>query len=456
MSKFKTKSSREELVLFPESIDFYISDTHMARLIDSIVERLDFRPVELKYSDKGQNGYEPKILTAILFYGYTLGINSSRKLSDSCIERFDFRYLTFNQFPSYKTISEFRRENLSFLKDQFTNIVLIGLELGLADFGNINVSIDGTKIRANASSKKSKNLKGLKKLRKRVEKEISELLIKSEIIDREESNAIGNRSIHELPKKLHSKRSYVKSIDKAIDNLTELQADMKQTELSKKGKITKSKLREIENQKINITDHDAKFMKERNGCIRTNYNGQISVDEKNQFILANEVCDSASDQHQLIPMIEDSEKNTADKINIAKADSGYENVENLKYLGTNEITHFVDSQRRNKIGSEKYKYNKMNFEYDSIDNSYKCPAGNILPFYRNGTKNGKPTQQYKCLKWEDCPFKAECSKNKVRIISRFGDEKYLENNYKKMQEDDNRKAYSTRKHTAEPVFGNIT
>lgn len=121
MSKFKTKSSRDELVLFPESIDYYISETHMARLIDSIVEKLDFRPVELKYSDKGQNGYEPKILTAILFYGYTMGINSSRKLSDACIERFDFRNLTFNQFPSYKTISEFRRENLSFLKDQFTN-----------------------------------------------------------------------------------------------------------------------------------------------------------------------------------------------------------------------------------------------------------------------------------------------------------------------------------------------
>jgi len=113
---------------------------------------------------------------------------------------------------------------------------------------------------------------------------------------------------------------------------------MKQAELSKKGKITKSKLQEIENQKINITDHDAKFMKERNGCIRTNYNGQTAVDEKNQFILANEVCDSASDQHQLIPMIEESGKNISNKINVAKADSGYEKVEYQKY--TDYITSF--------------------------------------------------------------------------------------------------------------------
>ncbi|MCD4819432.1 MAG: transposase [Candidatus Cloacimonetes bacterium] len=324
--------------------------------------------MELKYSDNGQHGYNPKILTAILFYEYTIGINSSRKLSDACLERFDFRYSTFNQFPSYKTISEFRRENLSFLKDQFTNIVLIGLDLGLADFGNIKVSIDGTKIRANASSKRSKNLKGLKKLREQIEKEITKLLMNSEIIDREESVKLGNKSEHELPKKLQSKKSYVKSINKAINKLTELQADMKQTELSEKGHITKSKMRAIENQKINITDHDAKFMKERNGCIRTNYNSHISVDEKNQFILANHVCNSASNQHQLIPLIEESEKNIAGKINIVKSDSGYENVENLKYLESNDIAHFVDSQRRNKIGSTKYKYNKINFEYDPISN----------------------------------------------------------------------------------------
>lgn len=455
MSKFKTKSSRAEQVFFPESIDSYISEIHMVRLIDSIVERLDFSPVELKYSDLGQNGYEPKILTAILFYGYTIGINSSRKLSDACLERFDFRYLTFNQFPSYKTISEFRRENLSFLKDQFTNIVLIGLDLGLADFGNIKVSIDGSKIRANASSKRSKNLKGLKKLRKRIEEEIIKLLMNSEIIDREEADKIGNKSEHELPKKLQSKRSYVKSIDKAIHKLTELQFDMKQAELSEKGHITKSKMRAIENQKINITDHEAKFMKERNGCIRTNYNGQISVDEKNQFVLANDVCNSASDQHQLIPLIEESEKNISGKIKLAKGDSGYENVENLKYLESNEIAYLIDSQRRNKIGSEKYKFNKINFKYDRISNSYRCPKGNKLAFYRNGTKNGNPIQQYKCLSWEVCPFQAKCSKNKVRVISRSDDDKYLEENYKKMQEADNKQAYSSRKHTVEPVFGNI-
>lgn len=455
MSKYKTKSSREELVLFPESIDYYIPESHLVRLLDVIISKLDFSRLDEKYSEIGQNSYEPKILTAILFYGYTIGINSSRKLSDACIERLDFRYLTFNQFPSYKTISEFRRENLSFLKDQFTNIVLIGMELGLADFGNIKVSLDGTKIRANASSKKTKNLEGLKKLRERIEKEIEELLKKSEAVDRKESNEIGKRSIHELPRKLQSKRSYISSINKAMEKLTKIQEDMKREEIAKHGKISKSKLQKIKNRKINITDHDAKFMKERNGCIRTNYNGQISVDEKKQFILANNVVNTASDRRELEPMVLETESNINGEIQVLKADSGYESLDNSIFLNENHHDYLMESQNKNKIGNENYKYDKINFEYNNENDEYICPEGNILPFIGNGKDHGKKVKTYKCQCFGECANKENCSPKHPRKIRRRLGEEYLDKNLARMQQESNRIEYRKRMHTVEPVFGNI-
>ena len=110
----------------------------------SIVLKLNMDIIISKFSDIGQNAFPPRTLLLILFYGYSVGIRSSRKLAKACEERIDFMYLTGKLCPSYKTISEFRRENLSEISELFQEIILIGIKLGLAKIGNIKVSIDGT------------------------------------------------------------------------------------------------------------------------------------------------------------------------------------------------------------------------------------------------------------------------------------------------------------------------
>ena len=146
--RFKTGVHRGQVTFLPMTIDEYLPDNHLAKLLWTIVNSLNLDKIINKYSNLGQHGFDPKILVVVLFYGYAIGIRSSRKLAQSCVDRLDFMYLTAKLRPSYKVISEFRRENLEEIKTLFQEIILIGIKLGLVKIGNIKVSIDGTKIRS--------------------------------------------------------------------------------------------------------------------------------------------------------------------------------------------------------------------------------------------------------------------------------------------------------------------
>ena len=452
MVKFKIGVHRKQPTLFPERIEDYIPDGHLAKLVVEIVENLKLKKIIDKYSDIGQRAISPKILIGILFYGYAIGTRSSRKLAKACVERLDFMYITSKFMPSYKTISEFRRENLEELKDVFQEIILIGIKLGLVKIGNINVSIDGSKMRANASSKLNKDEEGLEKLLEEVKEQITEILKEAEEIDKKENKEHGNNQGDELPKELEREEDRKAKIEKAIEELKEEKKSLREEIVKKKGKITKKEEEEIEKKKINLTDKDAKYMKEREGCIKANYNAQLSVDEANQFILANDVTTDCNDKKQLIPMIKQTEENIGAKIDEAKADSGYHSGQNLADKSIQEIDSYIDDPNKKRIDNENYKYDKINFKYDPENNSYICPEDNKLELQKK--KDDKST--YKCNTCTLCEAKEKCCpKTKNKIIIRDENESLVEANREKIISASGAKKYQARMHTVEPVFGNI-
>ena len=455
MIKFKSGESRNQMVFFPESINNYIPENHLARLVLSIVLRLNIDSITSKFSNLGQNAFSPRTLLLILFYGYSVGIRSSRKLSKACEERVDFMFLTEKLHPSYKTISEFRRENLSELSELFQEIILIGIKLGLAKIGNIKVSIDGTKIRANASGKLTKDEKGLEKLLLAVKEKAASILKEAEDIDQKEDLEIGNSRGDELPKKLQQLEARKENIESAIQELKKEKADLKKELLEKKdknGKLSKTEEKKIESKKINITDHDAKYMKERNGCIRTNYNGQASVDEENQFIVACDVTTECNDKKQLIPMVEQSEENLNAKINVCKADSGYHSGDNLAKISGTPMVSLIDDPNKRRVDNDNFKYDKVNFTYDSKTDLYTCPEGKILHLILSTEEKNK----YKCKECLECSAKSECTKKaKYKVLFRGKHEHLIEKNRDNLISDEGYKEYQKRMHTVEPVFGNI-
>src|SRR3989344_4589628 len=295
--KFKQGIDENQEFLFPKKLSEYLPDSHLAKAIKEIVEKLNLSTIKMKYSSLGQHTYDPKMMVSLLFYGYSTGVRSSRKISIGCEERFDFAFLSEGFKPSHDRISDFRKDNLSELKDTFKTIVLTGANLGLVKLGNIKTCIDGTKVKANASSKLTKDEDSMLKLLEDTETEISSLLEEAEKIDDEEDKKYGNKNRgDELPKKLRSKRSRKIAIEKAYAKLLIQKEEMrKNIRVQAEREPTETEEKKIDKIKINVTDNDANFMHERNGVIRPNYNSQISVDEKEQFIVANDVTMECTD-----------------------------------------------------------------------------------------------------------------------------------------------------------------
>lgn len=394
--KFKQGISKNQEFLIPKKPSEYLSENHLSKMVYHLVSKLDLSKIIIKYSTKGQHAYSPKMMTRLLFYGYSRSIRSSRKISSACEERYDFRYLSDGFMPSHDRISDFRKDNLDELKELFGQIVLMGIQMGLVDLGNINLCIDGSKIRANASAKLTKDEEGLQKLLDKIQDEISKIFEEAKNIDKEEDKKYGkeNRG-DELPKHLRSKKNREKAINEAMKKLKFLKESKKEKiRKEKKRDPTQTELKKINSMKINITDNDANFMKQRNGVIKPNYNVQISVDEKNDFIIANDVTKECNDHHQLIPMLNLSKKNIGQNPKSTKADNGYYAQLESASNQFPEIDLYIDDKNRRKeyidldALSKKYSEYQLNNlikllkkngrnEYKKRMHTAESPFGNI-------------------------------------------------------------------------------
>jgi len=366
--KFKQGMDENQEFLFPRKLSEYLPDSHLAKAIDEIADKLDLSNIIEKYSSLGQHAYSPKMMVSLLFYGYSIGVRSSRKISAGCEERFDFAFLSNGLMPSHDRISDFRKDNLEEIKDIFKIIVLLGANLGLVKLGNIKVSIDGAKIKANASSKLTKDEKGMAKLLEDTEKEIKIILEEAEKIDEDEDKKYGreNRG-DELPENLRSKLSRKIAIEKAYKKLLIQKEEMRKNIKEQfEREPAEAEEKKIDKAKINVTDNDANFMRERSGVIRPNYNSQISVDEKKQFIVANDVTMECTDVYQLVPMLEKTKENIKENPKSAKADNGYFPQLEQAAKSFPKVNLYVDdkNRRKEKINMKeiKEKYSKIKYE----------------------------------------------------------------------------------------------
>ena len=132
---------------------------HLARFVVEIVSRLDLRPLEDAYTKRGSEGYPPSAMVGLLFYGYATGVFSSRKLEEATYDSVAFRYIAANTHPDHDTIAHFRKRFLKQLKPLFVE--------GPDDWDE---SLDGTKVKANASKHSALSWGHIQKLEKQLER----------------------------------------------------------------------------------------------------------------------------------------------------------------------------------------------------------------------------------------------------------------------------------------------
>src|ERR1700712_1624284 len=181
----------DQTLLLPPSVHEFVPSGHLAHFVrDTVREALDLSAVVASYAeDRGQPPYHPGMLVALLLYGYSRGVYSSRQLARACEERVDFMAVTGLNRPDFRTISDFRLRHLAALSELFVQVLRLCQSAGLVKLGH--VAVDGTKMAANASRHKAMSYGRMKTVEPKLAAEVDEWLKAAEAQDRAEDAQFG-------------------------------------------------------------------------------------------------------------------------------------------------------------------------------------------------------------------------------------------------------------------------
>ena len=361
-----------QTLLFPPSLHDWLPEGHLARFLLDVVSALDLSAIYKSYQDKdgrGQAAYAPEMMVRLLLYGYAKGVYSSRKIQTRTFEDVAFRFLSGDQHPDHATIAEFRKRHLDALSGLFTQALLLCSEAGLVKLGH--VSIDGTKIKANASKHKAMSYKHMNETEARLKQEIDALLAEAEKTDAEEDAQYGKgKHGDELPAELQRRESRLQKIGEAKaaleqdakekasqqraeaeQKLAEREEEEQRTGKKKGGR--KPELPDPEQAKPddtaqrNFTDAESRIMPDgaNKGSFVQAYNAQIAVDAASQVIVAAEVTQETNDKKQLLPMIALIAANLEQKPEKVSADTGYFSDANVTDESVKDVDLYVATGR---------------------------------------------------------------------------------------------------------------
>ena len=434
MSAIFRFADRRQPYLFPESIDDWLPEDHLARFVVEVVESLDISVLQNTYKGCGKQPYDPKILLALLFYGYATGVFSSRKLEKATYDSVAFRFISVNEHPDHDTISNFRSRFLPELGPLFVQILQIAQEAGLLKLGTI--SLDGTKVKANASKHSAFSYEYACKIEEQLKKEVEELFRMAEASDTE---AIPEGM--DIPEELKRRGERLKVIAEAkreIERRAEERYKVEMAEYESKMESRKEKSERTgkkaggkvpaqpeegpkAKEQVNLTDEDSRIMPQSGGGFEQSYNAQACVTEETLIIAAADVSQNPNDKREMEPMLEELEAlpDELGKVEKILADAGYYSEANVEKCEEKEIEPYISPRRE-----EHNRSLKTRIERARKDSSQGKSAA------EGAAQQGK----------SDGLAKSEKAAEKMRA---------------RLNTEEGRALYARRKCTVEPVFGII-
>ena len=358
---FRPYHPDQSLLLAPSLRD-WLPDGHLADHVSDLVEGLDLTAFYARYEGDGRrkSPYEPRMMLKVLIYGYATGVFSSRQLARKLEEDVAFRVLGAGNFPSHRTLCEFRRRHLEDFKALFVEVVQVAREMGVAQFGKL--SIDGTKVRANASKRKAMSYGRMLAEERRLEGEIEALLDRARETDAAEDERFGAASRgDELPDELRRREDRLAAIRAAKERLEARQREVddargRQPGMKRNPRGGRPYQREYgepdETAQDNFTDPESRIMNTSAEGFQQCYNAQVAVEGEHQLIVATEVSSNASDQGHLVRLLDDVEATHGERPTTVLADAGYCNERDLATLEERGVDGYValGRERRRDVG----------------------------------------------------------------------------------------------------------
>lgn len=467
---------RDQLVLFSTKLDDVIDGDHFVRILDRLLDRLDWRPLESTYHGRlGQPPIHPRILCGVILYGLICRIRASRKLEEALQVRTDFRWLAHGMSIDHTTLSEFRRKHPEELRNLFVQVVLVGQEM---DFVQLNrIGFDGTRVRSNNRKSGTRTPKELREAKRSLQAEFDRL---NEKADREEAEdeevfATSVDPAEKFSDEQHRKRleQTQKKVDAALDQLEQIEKGPQKTP-----------------SRLPITDPESRLGKTKEGGFAPCYTPTATVDIDSGMIVDQNVIAQSNESAELMATIDQVQSDYAleEPVKEVLADGLMATGENITacqergvdlispvpgvHRGDNpalreDLSKPVEAERIADLPTKKVKgqkrFDKQAFVYDADGDVYWCPAGETLQHsstYQTTSAGKQITRaRYRADRQvcAGCPLAEQClgGSSKARQIDRGEHQDSIDRQVAKMKRPESLERYSHRRHAGERPFAVI-
>ena len=352
MVNFKS-SDRSQSLLLPPDLREWVPEDDLAHFVIEAVDRVSVSSFKVNWKGTGKAQYHPRVMLALLIYCYANGLFSSRRIERATYRDVGVRFVAADTHPDHDTIATFRRINAEAIAKAFVQVLMLARELGLLKLGM--VSIDGTKIDANASKVRSVRYDRAQALRAQLDKDIAALMAQAEAADAEDAP-----DPQALPEEIARREALRAKLDAACARLegeaqeraAEQQADYEEKRRAHEARNRRGPAPKPPDEdpppdaQTNLTDPDSRLMrKSKRHEYRQAYNAQAVVDaDGSQLVLAANVGQTPSDGPTFEATI-DALCAKIGKPTTVLGDAGYANGDAVAAIQAREIEVLVAVSR---------------------------------------------------------------------------------------------------------------
>jgi transposase len=465
---------RAQLVLVPTALEDVIPVDHPVRLVDEILDTLDWTEYEAAYHGRrGQPPIHPSVMAKVLLFAMIRRIRSSRQIEYELKHSIDFMWLSCGRRIDHTTLSEFRRKHTKELRGIFQQMIKLAIDLGIANLAEL--CIDGTRVLADANRYKTWTTDRLARALEQLDAQLAEALDSLEVADALDEDLLGEDiSADRLP-------AAVADLKQRRQQLAELQETAREMDEVRKKNGSKGPAQ------LPKTDPDSRILPNKEGGYAANYTPMATTETASGLIVDCDVVIGNVEHDQLGTMVETVQADFEVEVDRVLADSAYTTGENLtvaeekkiELIGPLAETQVEDNPAirddptkpvadddldRLPINPQTKRFDKSAFVYDEQSDCYYCPAGKRLPhrMTENTTyRGGKPVQRhvYTCHDCTGCVLADRCRKNPAskrgREVMHDEHEGARRRQRERMKTEQAQDAYRRRQHFGETPFAVI-
>lgn len=430
MARFVQGADRHQIALLPDCLDDYVATDNPVRVVDAFVDELDLAALGFAGvvpAATGRPGYHPAILLKLYLYGYLNQVASSRRLEREAGRKVEVMWLTGRLVPDHKTIADFRRDSGPAIQAACAQFVVLCRHLGLLAGGV--VALDGSRFKASNTRDRNFTPGAIRRRMEQVEAGIARYLAALDTADRQEDEVAQIRTTR-----------IAERLDALRVRMRELQAMEKAVEAAP-------------DRQVSLTDPDARAMATSGkGTGLVGYNVQAAVDTQHHLVVAHAVTNLGHDRTQLTLMSRRAQAAMGQDGLSVLADRGYFSGEEI--LACERAGIAVTLPRPLTSGAKADgRFGKQDFVYEPGADTYRCPAGERLPYRYTNMEGGLTLRRYWTTACGGCAIKARCTPAKERRVTRWEHEAVLEAVQRRLDADPG--AMRVRRRTVEHVFGTI-